>query len=562
MVTKRVSPTITSCKYAILTIFLSFGWVGCAIHPYNNEKHSLMESGVKKVYEEDVKLVEVVNTERQNLNNLLDQQLEVVKRNNIAKRDLNIFHIIDNNKDSVEVSLFAVTQIKLTNLYPHFPEKASEDISADLTIGNLRAAFEELEQYVLPARKTFYIEAGKLPPSYLDYDDSKAKDEDKFPIFTKLPNLEEYDKNKLESIELFYNNYRDNVMQVMKKLEIVNLEGKIPNAFNDWKSKSQELSRLEKKAKKAKSNYEAAIKKYKTAKDQAIKSSDINEKFNKAVSNVKKALELLEGSGIFGEVDEAETKLQAVNKLLESLAIENVEGVSPDEDKEDGKEKEEGKDKLSNAIAVARTIPSLVNQIGLIAEKANTPLLSSLLIQQELQKERLEYAKRKVNRANKRVELYKERFESLLLEATFYLDIIQLKNDINDAQKEDVAKAKQDNKDFEKYQYLNITLYDLLSDTEVPILVKRYVYEALFAYASALGIANSKTDEVYYQLINLSQIASLDASETALKRWNSLIATPINQLTAYHASGFKAHNVADIIVKGMGVGALGIIAGK
>lgn len=89
---------------SIFCLVLSLCFVGCAgLHPYNSAKHKTM-SDTEKAYNE-VKLVEVIDIERNNLDTILDQQLEVVRKYNIALRDLKVFSIIDDNR-FIKDSLF------------------------------------------------------------------------------------------------------------------------------------------------------------------------------------------------------------------------------------------------------------------------------------------------------------------------------------------------------------------------------------------------------------------------------------------------------------------------
>ncbi len=48
------------------------------------------------------------------------------------------------------------------------------------------------------------------------------------------------------------------------------------------------------------------------------------------------------------------------------------------------------------------------------------------------------------------------------------------------------------------------------------------------------------------------------ADEYGIRAWDALIATPINQLAAYHQAGIKPAELADLIVKAVGLGAIGI----
>jgi hypothetical protein len=87
---------------------------------------------------------------------------------------------------------------------------------------------------------------------------------------------------------------------------------------------------------------------------------------------------------------------------------------------------------------------------------------------------------------------------------------------------------------------------------------RRYLYRALIALVQRFTVARAQQDEADYGLINLLHLEVSAADEYAIRAWNSLIATPVNQLAAYHQSGIKPVELADLIVKAVGLGAIGI----
>jgi hypothetical protein len=87
---------------------------------------------------------------------------------------------------------------------------------------------------------------------------------------------------------------------------------------------------------------------------------------------------------------------------------------------------------------------------------------------------------------------------------------------------------------------------------------KRHLYEAISTLARRRAIAEVQQDEVDMMLVNLAHQEVLTADEYAVRAWNSLIATPVNQLAAYHQTGIKPAELADLIVKAVGLGAIGI----
>ncbi|HEU5322277.1 MAG TPA: hypothetical protein VFX28_15845, partial [Methylomirabilota bacterium] len=87
---------------------------------------------------------------------------------------------------------------------------------------------------------------------------------------------------------------------------------------------------------------------------------------------------------------------------------------------------------------------------------------------------------------------------------------------------------------------------------------KRYLYRAIIALVQRHTVARAQQDEADYALVHLLHHEVTATDEYAIRAWNSLIATPINQLAAYHQSGIKPAELADLIVKAVGLGAIGI----
>lgn len=101
---------------------------------------------------------------------------------------------------------------------------------------------------------------------------------------------------------------------------------------------------------------------------------------------------------------------------------------------------------------------------------------------------------------------------------------------------------------------LGLTLGEALGasmDTDV----KRSLYRALALYANSIAVARTAQEEADYRLIALDHDQAVDSSEAAIHMWNALIATPVNQLAAYHASGIKPEQLAQLLaLLGIAVG--------
>ncbi len=515
---------------SIFCLVLSLCFTGCAgLHPYNSAKHKTM-SDTEKAYNE-VKLVEVIDTERNNLDTILDQQLDVVRKYNIALRDLKVFSIIDDNR-FIKDSLFKEAEDNILALC--FPDIAKSSAFISST--------EELELDVKLAQNQYYTASGKMPPSFYT-------PEKEFPENPPEDHLKGCDDNKKEKIKATYTKYRNDAIGAMDliKTSIGTTTGTVQEAYKEWQEELIKLNESKKQAKDKKAAYQKAVEEYEKAKKAGTELT-YEQQVRKAIDGVGKKLEELSESDIYGKAEAALIKLQTIDTLIQHSVTGETEKTSSENKKaeseaktatsEKNNDKEMPKKSLSEALAVARTIRPLADQIGDIVQKANQPILSSLIIEKDLQKERLAYANRKINRREQRVDLLFEKFKTTILELKYNVEITQSQNDINAIYP----------------TYLDSTVQSILTSKEP--LAKRFVYSALFSYAKVYGIARTKRDEIEYRLIDLDYKESLDASETAVKLWNSLIATPINRLAIYHGSGIKSTEVADLLVKALGLGAI------
>jgi hypothetical protein len=73
-----------------------------------------------------------------------------------------------------------------------------------------------------------------------------------------------------------------------------------------------------------------------------------------------------------------------------------------------------------------------------------------------------------------------------------------------------------------------------------------------------LAIARPQQDDADYRLAHLTHLEVAASDEFAIRAWNELIRTPVNQLAAYHQTGIKPAELADLIIKAAGLGAIGI----
>ncbi len=77
--------------------------------------------------------------------------------------------------------------------------------------------------------------------------------------------------------------------------------------------------------------------------------------------------------------------------------------------------------------------------------------------------------------------------------------------------------------------------------------IRRDVADALLSYANAWTFGRAAQEEADYRLIDLSHRSALDASQNALAQWENLIRVPLGQLVALHGSGITSEDIVGVV---------------
>ena len=86
------------------------------------------------------------------------------------------------------------------------------------------------------------------------------------------------------------------------------------------------------------------------------------------------------------------------------------------------------------------------------------------------------------------------------------------------------------------------------------------VFKLLVAYSNAWTFGRVPQEQNFYRLIALHHEASLDQSEVALARWENVLGVPINQLAALYGTGTRPADVVSLVSSIASTVGLGIIA--
>lgn len=157
--------------------------------------------------------------------------------------------------------------------------------------------------------------------------------------------------------------------------------------------------------------------------------------------------------------------------------------------------------------------------------------LVPLLFEQERLRIEIGYGEKSIERGNKHLSILERERNELIREGVKIVDAI---NSIKAC--ESFAAADK---------------CTLASDTTFTLLTKAsanaYVLHALSVLSESITIHKLKRREADIELVALAQEEALDGSEYALKLWAHMIAIPLEELVAYHSSGLKSEDIANLI---------------
>ncbi|MGO8698419.1 MAG: hypothetical protein ACLQVY_11950 [Limisphaerales bacterium] len=215
------------------------------------------------------------------------------------------------------------------------------------------------------------------------------------------------------------------------------------------------------------------------------------------------------------------------------------------------------------AVLIASRLPALA-QAGIKVESAlKMPKISSLLMQKDLLSVQLDSANENIAFENQRIDALQRKYLAILLEVQMLEGIGQERTTLLMAATNlDLTTdwAKTSMRQLGTNKTLANDLLDLpvsaLLNSNAPAEVKTPAIAAVLKFAISIRVARLREDDADLDLIQTDYLSANAANKEAIRMWNSLIATPVNQIASYYSAGFKPDEVADILVKGLGLGAI------
>src|SRR4029450_4976643 len=177
-----------------------------------------------------------------------------------------------------------------------------------------------------------------------------------------------------------------------------------------------------------------------------------------------------------------------------------------------------------------------------LVNSGQTPLVAALLIEKQRQSVLAAAAARRVERMQSRVDLLQQKFYAFVLEARLYreIELAHIRGGL-------LAPGA---------TFLDQTMVQALKSANGP--AKAALWLSLMHYVDTIHTYRVREEKLDYMLIALDHDEAVDNSEMAVGLWNSLIATPVNQIAPYHGSGDRAGDVAALVIQALSLGGIAV----
>lgn len=538
----------------------------CAHLPlYNKEKDELAKSA-QKAYT-DTKVTEALNVQERNLEMLLKAETAALNESASLRLDIALLRMSDDRPTTDGSTSLAgwYERAKTAEENLGFPD--SSRILAFLDY-QIEVAQAEIQIATVKARiGSDGSKALKALPSC-----KAVRNDDLANLNWKYTTGIEANKRAFLMID-----YKEYVLRCQEALTPPPVTGgRIGVAFAEMLQVEAELGRRKAQAKALAEEVKTMMgelkKKKQAATSKATKLANAEKSAEKVVDEAKDTAdklldalkELREVVGGEGADRMAVKNIEAINTMLAAIGSgqANAEGL---------------KDKrLKTAVTwIQSNIPSLAADMAAFIDSAQAVPISNLILELQHQIIEQNYAKALTTLSKKRLEMLRARYRTLVDSAGawrgFRLALCNFAvlssnkphpGALCDTFKVNIEKAVDratvactiGGKPVTDCA-LKLTWREALDET-TDNRQKRELYSALYQYAEAFE-AERASREAEFHLADLDHREALAAQRSGIEAWNNLVAVPIGQLAAYHASGIKPEAIADLIATVLGMSAIG-----
>ena len=541
MLTRR-SLTVGIGGVAFLAAVLTLSGCGGAFRVHD-ESRAKMATGIKSKYDK-ADVLGSIEVEKKNLDNLLAEELKVVRDNQQLRVDYALLRLADGTAPmALTYRDTALARIKALGFADPKALRADRLRVVDLTVGS-----RELESL---ARNIKALTRIAPPPCRTDTVLPDALD----PTPALTPEAR-------EGAEAFYATYVKVCNQV-KTNAPAHAAGDLQEAFKYWTDARNEVARLDQSIADATKDVGAKSDAYKDAlakrKEAANAGDEVKKDAEDKAAAALKALDKAKDiAKVIGDKDTAEQRLDSLVVLLSAAAGGTI--TTPDE-------------RLKKAATVAKEIPSLAGEMTALLQNAKAPTVNGLLIEMRHQILLLELVKQLRGFAQQRADILKARYDALKEEARLWLRFTDAtcsyavvqpdgpfpgdKCDAFDVTigSNNSVSCRLDSAPIAECRLGRSWNTNIRDRANVP--ANRELYKALAACLQALAIQGAQHEQTF-RLIDVGHREALANREAALRGWDNLVAVPIGQLDAFYQAGLKPAEIADLIVKALGFTAIAV----
>ena len=546
---------------AVTTLVVPFLVLGCSVvHLYDQGKESAARN-VKTRYSE-LKLPAVTVTEQQNLAALLEEELAVVRDAHGLRLDLALLRLVDDDEP-----IGAIFTRRSRSLQRRLNELGYNDTAALRAYLNAWDDMNSRAEAVAIRDDLIFAIAGMRAPACGASDSAKAFDELRKRVTSPDQRLmlEEHIKQYTTKDCADYFG-----AQTEHEKKLGERDGEVRLAYTNWSISRTALSAKRAKAReleasltKASADYEAAV-----AANQAASTSETQTQVKTTAAALRDALAAASNAqDVVGVPALSESRVQAIDTVLVAVSGASIDASTV------------AKPEVQRAARVAEGIPALVGEIDVLVKQSRAPAVSPLVIEKQHQLLLRDDAVRRVSFAAQRVALLETKSRALVAESRFLLaqrdgvcNVVQPDKPDQRINCDTLSAKVADNKWTCEYRPSDAKPEAPPVSQACPALAvtwpqglqsgtpagKRALWEALAGLGGRLAIARPQQDEADFRLAHLAHLEVAASDEYAIRAWDALIATPVNQLAAYHQTGIKPAELADLIIKAIGLGAIGV----
>jgi hypothetical protein len=503
-----------------------------------------MSTDIKEQYVK-ADVLGIIDVEKKNLDNLLAEELKVVRDNSRLQVDFALLRIADDNTPMGDTYTKKASERIKELGYPGF-KNLRLALTADVDLRVRQRALQEFGELLAQLTGVF------PPPCPID---------GSLPERMEIPAAVAGDTRA--GAENFYRLYRDACQRVQETIALQPRQGLLKDAFDEWQAAQEENAKLDQTVDEAERNKEMKEAAYNAALAELVKAKEsgpkVQEELTQNAALLKQDFE--NASGIANSIANKNAALKradAIVVILTAAATGEINTTDP---------------QLMKAATIAKEIPSLAGDVTALVAQARVPSVSNLLVELRHQVVLLEYAKQLRTLMQQRVDILKTQYDALLEEARSWLrfgDAVcsyamvsggrqfpgQACDDFSPAVASGIwscsvpGMSPVENCSIGKRWNENIQSPGGSEAT-------REIYKALAAYLQALAVQATQKDQTF-RLIDVRHREALASREAALRSWDNLVFVPVTQLEAYYQAGLKPAEIADLIVKALGFTAIAV----